>query len=48
MLGMSTKGYNVCFICMHQIYARYSYPLKKIVYDEFRMFLDELHPFRTD
>jgi hypothetical protein len=48
MLGMSTKGYNVCFICMQQIHARYSVPLKKIVYDEFRMFLDELHPFRTE
>jgi hypothetical protein len=45
---MVTKGYNACYLCMDQIHARHSVPLHKIVFDEFRRYLDELHPFRTE
>lgn len=47
LLGMINKGYNLCYLYMDQTHVRKSDTLRKIVYDEFRMFFDGLHPFRT-
>ena len=46
--GLKTKGRSGCILCRELVKWRYSNPLKKSVYDEFRQFLPIDHPFRME
>jgi hypothetical protein len=48
MTGLKTKGRSGCILCRELVKWRYSNPLKKSVYDEFRQFLPIDHPFRRE
>jgi hypothetical protein len=46
--GLKIKGRSGCILCRELVKWRYSNPLKKFVYGEFRQFLPIDHPFRME